>query len=72
VAIVCIPGQRDDGRDSAWFDAETGKRVRQPACIKCVADKLLKRAARQRAKFRLRMETIGVLVSRRSLTGLAR
>jgi len=28
--VFCIPGRRDDGKDSAWFDARTRKRVPAP------------------------------------------
>ena len=48
--IICIPGRRDDLRDSYWYDTVTGKRVPQPACIKRVADKLRMRAKRRAAR----------------------
>lgn len=60
MAIICIPGRRDDGSDSAWFDTTTGTRIRQPACIKRVADKLRMRAngfKKCSGKFKLEPQT---------------
>lgn len=31
--VFCIPGRREDGRDSAWFDAKTRRRVPAPRSL---------------------------------------
>lgn len=48
--LICIPGRREDGRDSVWFDTESDRRVREPRSLTRAKAKLRARARRAKAK----------------------